>query len=771
MSEEKFKFRIDKSVFFLNIRILLTLVIFFTLSAIMIFDVIRLQNFVIQRTKKFAQDLTLQHAANISKEFTTKMLNMNMIADSLLQREFSSSSKELEEFLQRKAALSVFHELYFIGAEDIPAEIDQNIIHFHQHHLQHPHTNTLHNVHGEAHSCIAYDGISNVYYTQQIIKGGKNLGVLIGMRNRNDLQDFIQLRALNNETVSCIVDKNNQVVVAPTNRHLPPGRNLDDFVLFKETNENNTIIQEIKNDIAQLQSGIGIVKTIKNNRNILITYTPLGINDWVLATFIPEDLITVGSRSYFTRTFIIASIAICAFGIITITAFVSYKKNKRQMELIAFHDSVTGGLNNEGFQLRFREIVYNARANHYAIVLINLKNFKLINEQFGKKEGDRIIEHIHKAIQDSLKNNEFTGRFSADRFFICLHEHEYSVIEKRLKEIIKQVNSLNSNKGRHYLLEFYCGIKIVDKPQQEVIHIQDHARQACSLAMQENNFCVLYKKSFTEKLLKEQEINLLFDDSIKNGDFKLYLQPKVHLETGKVCGAEALVRWIHPEKGIIYPSDFVPLFEANGKICQLDVHMFEQVCNVLNRWKQENRPLIPISINLSRQHYFRNPEFLDTFASLAKKYDIPAGVIDFELTESIFFDTDKFDMVKGSIEEMHNLGFLCSLDDFGIGFSSLGLLKEFDIDTIKFDRQFFLDVSTKKSKTILESLMGMSEKLGIKTVAEGIETHEQLTYLNGTSCDMIQGYIFSAPLEVSEFEVWLDSLENRKPKIQKIKPK
>ena len=148
---------------------------------------------------------------------------------------------------------------------------------------------------------------------------------------------------------------------------------------------------------------------------------------------------------------------------------------------------------------------------------------------------------------------------------------------------------------------------------------------------------------------------------------------------------------------------------------------------------------------------------------MAEDYHIPAGIIDFELTESIFFDTDRFKSVKKSLEEMHQLGFLCSLDDFGVGFSSLGLLKEFDIDTIKFDRQFFLDMSTEKSKTILESLMEMSEKLGIKTVAEGIETQEQLNYLGEINCDIIQGYIFSMPLEASEFELWLDSLNNRKP--------
>ena len=763
MSEDKFKFRIDRSVLFLNIRIIVTIVIFMAVSSTLLFNTTYLKEFIAQRTKQFAHDLTFQHTANINKEFNTRILNMNMISDSLIQTTSTTTSKLLEEFLKRKAELSIFNELYFIGIDDMSTEVHDSHFHVPYHEIYLPHLHLLHDIENPEHSCITHDESGNLYYTQQIFDGKQILGLLIGTRHKNTFQELMQLQALNKNTVSCIIDKNTKVVAAPTSDHLPNNTRLDEFILFEDTEETSIILENLRHDIANLQATVYTVKNEVNHENILICYNPLEINDWGVITFIPENQIAVDSYRYVIITFIISVLSISLFALITITAFLSYKKNKRDMERIAFYDQITQGLNNEGFQLRFKEIVAKARPNTYAIVLINIKNFKLINQKYGKDAGDRTLRHIHQTIQNSLRNNEFIGRATADRFFICLRDHVPEIIENRLKNMYNELNSFNMQRHTAYTLEFSCGVRIVEHPHKEIILTQDHARLANDLAAQENKFCVFYKKAFTDKLLKEQEMDQLFEASLKNGDFKLYLQPKVHLETGVVCGAEALVRWIHPKKGVIFPSDFIPHFENNGKICQLDLYMFEKVCQLINRWQGQSRLLMPISVNLSRQHYFHNPEFLNTFAQMAADYGIPSGIIDFELTESIFFETEKFNSVKKSLEEMHDLGFLCSLDDFGVGFSSLGLLKEFDIDTIKFDRQFFIDVSTEKSKTILESLMGMSEKLGIKTVAEGIETHEQLSYLGETSCDMIQGYIFSMPLEVSEFEVWIDSLKNRKP--------
>ena len=183
--------------------------------------------------------------------------------------------------------------------------------------------------------------------------------------------------------------------------------------------------------------------------------------------------------------------------------------------------------------------------------------------------------------------------------------------------------------------------------------------------------------------------------------------------------------------------------------------MFEQVCILLHRWQKEGKPLFPISVNLSRRH-FQNADFLQQFHRIVQQYQIPPNVLEMELTESIFFDDQSVENVKTQIEIMHQMGFLCSLDDFGSGFSSLGLLKEFDVDNIKLDRRFFLDIESEKARDIIESLIQLSQKLHIHSVAEGIETKEQLQFLQQIHCEMVQGYIYSKPLPVDEFEMWLE---------------
>lgn len=768
MKIDIFGLRTRRSRFSLRLRIAMSIVVFCIVSAFMLYDTFHVQTFISDRTRKFTQDLTFQHTASIAKEINTRVLSIKMIADALDPKNRVALDVQVEEILQRKQELSVFNALYYIDEKDIQKTADgSEFIMLPELQFTLQHHKELHEVTGSDWFHICSDGKDNIYYIHQITDGNTLVGLLIGVRNQSELQGFIQLKALNNETVSCVIDKNANMIISPTGGYLPSHRLIDDYLLFKDSEENRLALQQLRGNITNLQQDIQEIINI-DGAKFLVSYTPLEINDWGLLSFVPDELVSVNAYEHLSRTFYTSILTILIFGFITITTAYTFKKNKKEMELIAFYDPITNGLNKDGFTLRFKEIVAPNPTYRYSMVLINMRHFKLINEQFGKENGDKLLHHINQCIEKCLHPNEFVGRFTADRFFICLKDRDQNIIESRLRYMVAEINTFNENNETPYNLEFHCGVRIMDESTHELIKLQDHAHVAYEHAVAEKVFAVFYDQQFINKLLKEQELNMLFEDSLKRGDFKLYLQPKVRLDTGTVCGAEALVRWFHPEKGVIYPSDFIPLFESNGKICQLDLYMFTEVCKTLQRWEKSGRQLFPISFNLSRQHYFHNPAFLDSFIQVATEYKIPKGLLDFELTESIFFDSDKFKAVKKSLDEMHHQGFLCSLDDFGVGYSSLGLLKEFDIDTIKFDRQFFLDVSTDKSKTIVESLMGMSEKLGIKTVAEGIETHHQLSYLNETTCNIIQGYIYSMPLAVPEFESWLDKLKDGKPDIKQM---
>ena len=473
-----------------------------------------------------------------------------------------------------------------------------------------------------------------------------------------------------------------------------------------------------------------------------------------MLTLVPADLITGDTDRYVTRTFLITAGIIMVFALSLLIITNTFRNHRKTLERIAFEDTVTGGMSNAAFQLRCREMLQKAPAGTYTLIALNMKDFKLINENFGSRSGDATLRYIGQVLKRNLKEDELCARGEADNFFLCLKESDRYRIQSRMDRILEDVNSFNQNREEPYYLAISQGAYLVDQPSMEITLIQDRAKTACfQQRYHAQQPVVYYDSEITRKLKREHELNDLFDISIQNHDFKVYLQPKVCPYSSRLLGAEALVRWQHPKQGMIYPSEFIPLFEKNGNICRLDNYMFEEVCILIERWIENHKPVIPISVNLSRQH-FKNPELLPHLSDIARKHQITDGMIELELTESVFFDDKRIEIVKDNIKTMHQLGFLCSLDDFGTGFSSLGLLKEFDIDTIKLDRKFAQDITNPKSRHILACIMELTKNLNIKTVAEGIETQEQLNVLKELHCDLIQGYLYAKPLPVAEFEQW-----------------
>lgn len=449
-------------------------------------------------------------------------------------------------------------------------------------------------------------------------------------------------------------------------------------------------------------------------------------------------------------------IVLSVFLILLLLIVVSYEKKRTHLEKISMVDPLTGGDNNRAFQTKLGSLLLKSSAPAYTIVFLNIKGFKLINENYGIVAGDNTLKYIYKVLKNSIREDELVCRSEMDQFFLCLKENSQTKVEERLRNIINDVNSFNSYTDISYYLSMRLGGYFIDEPNLDIRTIQDRARFA-GTHQREENACSFFGYALIEQMKKETQINTLFESSLKNQDFKVYLQPKVRLSDMKLCGAEALVRWEHPEYGLIYPSDFIPLFEKNDKICILDLYVFEEVCRLIRSDMDNGDKTVPISVNLSRSHT-KNLNFLRDFIRIKKKYNIPDKMIEFEITESIMMNEKQINLTKNIVREMHKNGFLCSLDDFGFGYSSLALLKEFDIDVIKLDKSFFDDITNYKAREIIWGFIGISHKLGIEVVAEGIETEEQLDFLSQSDCDIVQGYIFSKPLTVLDFKKWSSTL-------------
>lgn len=475
--------------------------------------------------------------------------------------------------------------------------------------------------------------------------------------------------------------------------------------------------------------------------------------DWVLLTILPADIISHDTDAYIQHTFRLSTAVIVLFSLILAVMCGIYYSHRRQLEHIAFVDPVTGGMNNARFQYSCRRVLDGAKPGAFTVVSLNLMDYRLINEIFGPKEGNDTLRHVMQVLGRHIRPDEAAARGEAGHFFLCLHEHREDAVIARLEEIRADVNAFNAQRETPYYLTLLAGAYLVQEPGLDITVMQDRADAARKSKPAENGRCAFYDAGITARMYLEKELVNLLDSSLANRDFKVYYQPKVRLRDGQVASAEALVRWQHPQKGFIYPSDFIPVFERSGDICRLDLYVFEEVCAMLAGRLAQGAPVFPVAVNLSRRH-FQTTDFLQRFADIRDQYQIPGGLIELELTESIFFTVGDILNVKEAIRRMHELGFLCSLDDFGAGFSSLGLLKSFMVDSVKLDRSFFLDDS-QRAHDVVESIVELARKLGIETVAEGIEAPEQVDFLRSIGCDLVQGYVYARPMPAEELEAWM----------------
>ncbi len=717
-------------------------VLMIIVSGFTLWNTMELRRAMDARTQIYVGDVTLQLTDEIDFRLKKNVIDLEMLEDSLLHVD-NITEESLHDFLDRKADLLGYTAIALIRS-------DGNI------YTTQPIPGDLSSMSGIQASFSGENGVSflneqSILYSIPIMRDGKVAGVLAGMRNRENMQQLIRTESFSGRGLTCIIDPEGQVIISPTN--VDPFMVLDDIFLEESNDETVENILQMRDDMKNHRSGV-FTFTAVDGTSLVLAYNPLQNYNWVLLTLVPADIISAQTDLYLSQTFTIIAGTILLFFIILTVLFHTYRNHFRLMERLAFTDRLTGAMNNAAFQLQCRQLLDKSAPGKYTVVLLNIRNFKLINASYGSVRGDETLRHVMNVLLAHIQDGELAARADADNFFLCLKGCDPEEIRRRLQKMVDAVNSFDPAEDGPSYLTLQQGAYVVDEPHLDITIVQDRAKTACrGYSALPGSQCVFYDEAVTKRLQKEQTLNHLFDRSLADGDFKLFLQPKVRLHTGTVCGAEALVRWEHPQRGMIFPSDFIPLFEKNGRICQLDLYIFEETCKTIRRWIDEGKPLFPVSVNLSRQH-FQSDSPLDSFYEIAQRYQIPSGTIEMELTESIFFDDQGIENVKAQIRRMHEMGFLCSLDDFGSGYSSLGLLMEFDVDVVKLDRRFFLHDSNPKARKVVASVIQLCRDIGTQVVAEGIETPQQLSFLEEMGCDMVQGYLYSKPLPVTEFEKW-----------------
>lgn len=415
-------------------------------------------------------------------------------------------------------------------------------------------------------------------------------------------------------------------------------------------------------------------------------------------------------------------------------------------------DEVTRGKNKKEFE-RVASMLLKGEGE-FVIVYANIDRFKLINDAYGDDVGDAVLRKVHETIDDELLRwDEVSGRIMADNFGMLMRFHSMKKQEHRLARINDQLAKLADSEGEKYGIKMYFGVYLVEDKNADISMMLESANLALKKAVHQAHHNVnigVYDAKEKTILGREKELEMKMERALKNGEFIPYLQPKYELENETIGGAEALVRWRDPVEGMIFPNEFIPLFEKNGFIVDLDLYMFEQVCRLVEKWNKNGYRRVPVSVNMSRGH-FVVPEFFERYKEIMDRYEIPKNTIEIELTESLFYN--EMSKLNELIDRIHDAGMLCSIDDFGSGYSSLNMLKDVDVDTLKLDRVFFDKVEDdQRGKSVVSSVIHLAQELDLRTVSEGVEVRSQVDYLKEMDCDYIQGYIFAKPMPVSDFE-------------------
>ena len=443
--------------------------------------------------------------------------------------------------------------------------------------------------------------------------------------------------------------------------------------------------------------------------------------------------------------------------VLLVIIFLNNRK-KHALQKMAYFDSLTNIYTIEKFKIDAKTILAKAHANEYVLLCLDINNFKYINNTFGYESGDIILKEVVKHIRsfhpiEGNKHNYLFARISSDHFVILITQNNLDALLTHLKTISNNpiyINEMLSIPNVHFSIGYYT----IDSLSEELNILLDKANYARKIGKVYHDHNIKsYTTQMHEAILWEKEVIMHMEQSLNNKEFTAYFQPKYDFKNEQLVGAEALARWNHSTKGMIPPIKFIPIFEKNGFIKKLDFFILEETCRFLAYCKQQNLPLVPISVNFSRVQ-LQDENLKEHVIAIVDKYEVDHALIEIELTENVLLE-DPLSII-GVMSQIRNVGFTISIDDFGSEYSSLRLISQLPIDVLKIDKTFVDHCfDNDKGIIIIQKIIELAKVISLQTVAEGVETKQQAQLLKDMGCDIAQGYYYGKPLEKSEFLVLL----------------
>ncbi|MEG0735951.1 MAG: EAL domain-containing protein [Longicatena sp.] len=592
---------------------------------------------------------------------------------------------------------------------------------------------------------------------------GKKMKALATCYKPESFDQLLSMASFDEQAYSYIVDKKGKTITRSSSAISGKfGYNIINTLANNGLNDKDEI-EELKK--AMKKEKASQFEFVIGDSTEYLVYTPIQLDGWELFTFVPVTVVNTKSNLLLRNTLLISGLIFLVFFMFLMIIIFSFSRHKKKLEQIAYVDTLTKGNTIQ----RFNDLVKDALkdgADHYALIFTNIQRFKVLNDQFGRATCDQIIVSIHDGISHSLNDGEYIGHQAADNFHILVKYDSKEDLEKRLYDWrIEMGNVALETLNAFPLFVMEYGIYVIEDKNVALEDMMDRTKLSLrdsTIVHGQNDYIhfAYYDDATRAQMLLEKHLEDMMDSALKENEFKVYLQPKYMISNDEIGGAEALVRWQSKQDGMIYPNAFIPLFEKNGFIIRLDLWMFEQVCMLLQKWQDSGKKLVKVSVNCSRAH-LKDPNFLSAYGDIFEKYTFPSEYLELEFTENMVFEDTLF--LAKVIDDIHTMGFGCSMDDFGSGYSSLNLLQDIHVDTLKLDRVFFKNdfKNDPRTKAIISCVLDMAQSLKMTTVAEGIEEWEQVDSLRAMGCDYVQGFVYAKPMPIRDFEEILFSKEEK----------
>lgn len=424
------------------------------------------------------------------------------------------------------------------------------------------------------------------------------------------------------------------------------------------------------------------------------------------------------------------------------------KKYSKKIYQIAYMDSMTGLWNINRFESDIPKLLRENAENDFAMISMDMKHFKMVNTVYGRTIGDKVICYISECIKKEFRKGTVAAHIRADKFIVLVPCN--SEIEVRCSiEQFFDISKLFYDGNVAIRILYSCGVYYLSKTSSiSLAAAIDFAEMARNEAKTKNESIVFYDTNMQLKISSEKDIEEIMQRALMQDEFKVFFQPKYDIKTNEIIGAEALCRWISQDKGFLNPDDFIPIFEKNGFIVELDFYVLNQVCKLIRTWIDNDVKPMCISVNQSRAH-LEQADYFDRLETLIKTYKIPKDMIELELKETTLMDEYR---AKEMADKLKALGFKLSMDDFGSGYSSLKLLQTIPFDVLKIDRKFFATSTTSdNSRIVLKKIIEMANEMQIDVICEGVEQLEQAQFLLDVGCHVAQGFYFARPMTQEDF--------------------